>query len=316
MKRALKIYEEPATEPVSLAEAKAYLYSESESFKNTTGIVQSIVPGAHAIAAAYSLKGAGVDVSAAGDVLGVLDVGTCGTGGTVDAKLQESDTDVDADYKDVAAGAFTQVTEAGDNAVQKLEYDGSKRYVRVVATVAGAACEFGVTIVTSDPAAAEDALITRLIKVARRQCEKFQRRVYITQTWDLFLDRFPTRHHEVLEVPKPPLISVTSIQYKASGDGTLTTMAETDYIVDTLSQPGRIALAYGASWPWVYEEIQAVQIRFVAGYGAAADVPDDIKQAILMAVVDLYEHRGDSEVSPRVKERIEELLWLDRNLRI
>jgi uncharacterized phiE125 gp8 family phage protein len=92
----------------------------------------------------------------------------------------------------------------------------------------------------------------------------------------------------------------------------LQTWAATKYIVDILSQPGRVSLAYGQSYPTTYSEIQAVQIRFVAGYGLAADVPECIKQAILLKVADLYEHRGDDAVDERVEKAVECLLWNDR----
>jgi len=35
---------------------------------------------------------------------------------------------------------------------------------------------------------AEDVLISSLIKAARQYCENYQRRAYITQTWELWLD--------------------------------------------------------------------------------------------------------------------------------
>ncbi len=45
-------------------------------------------------------------------------------------------------------------------------------------------------------------------------------------------------------------------------------------------------------------------IAFTAGYGdAAADVPEPIRQAILMIVADLYAHRGDDAPTPAARWR-------------
>jgi uncharacterized phiE125 gp8 family phage protein len=56
-----------------------------------------------------------------------------------------------------------------------------------------------------------------------------------------------------------------------------------------------------------------VQIRFIAGFGTAADVPQEIKHAILLKVADLYEHRGSDEgIDKNINNAIERLLWPDR----
>jgi len=165
--------------------------------------------------------------------------------------------------------------------------------------------------IDTSPATAhpDDDLVESMIKAARRWCENFQNRAYITQTLDLYLDRFPSKSE--IRLPKPPLQSVTSLQYKDTA-GTLQTFDSAYYIVDTVSEPGRIVLAYGQSWPSTYDEIQAVQIRFVCGYGLAAAVPEDIKHAILLKIADLYEHRGDGVADPNINTAIESLLWPER----
>ncbi len=155
----------------------------------------------------------------------------------------------------------------------------------------------------------EDEYLTGLITAARRYCEAFQRRAYVTQTWDLYLNRFPPG---CIKVPVPPFQSVTFIKYKDS-TGVLQTLESSEYLVDPFSEPGLICLAYGKSWPATYSEINSVQIRFVAGYGTAADVPQEVKHAILLRVADLYEHRGGDEgFDKNINEAIESLLWPDR----
>jgi uncharacterized phiE125 gp8 family phage protein len=155
----------------------------------------------------------------------------------------------------------------------------------------------------------EDQYITNLIAVARRYCESFQGRAYITQTWDLRLNAFP---HGCIRIPLPPLQEITFIKYKDHA-GVVQTLDPSDYVVDVFGEPGLICRAIGKSWPTTYPEINAVQIRFVAGYGAAADVPPETKHAILLKVADLYEHRGGDEgVDRNIQDAIESLLWPDR----
>ena len=155
----------------------------------------------------------------------------------------------------------------------------------------------------------EDDYISGLITAARRYCESFQRRAYITQTWDLYLNRFPPG---CIKIPVPPFQSVTFIKYKDI-TGVLRTFESSEYLVDSFSEPGLICLAYGKSWPATYPEINSVQIRFIAGYGTAADVPQEIKQSILLKIADLYEHRGGDEgIDKSINEAIESLLWPDR----
>jgi len=198
---ALVLKTAPATEPISLAEAKGHLRIDSTDFADDIVTAITIAPGDHVIAAAYSLAGEAVEVSGY-DVLVNLISGTNGSGGKVDVKLQESNDG--ETWSDVADGAFTQVTEANDNAVQEKEYTGAYTYLRAVATVAGATCDFGVTVIKQAGPAVEDDLISRIIKAARLDCERFQNRAYITQTWDLWLNAFPVKDY--IELPLPPLL--------------------------------------------------------------------------------------------------------------
>jgi uncharacterized phiE125 gp8 family phage protein len=273
---------------------------------------QSIAPGSHAIAASYSLKGTGVDVLGY-PTLVLLESGTNGTGGTVDVKIQESDTDSDAEYTDWTGGEFTQVTTSTDNATYEKAYTGEKQFVRVVATVAGAACEFGVSIVKNAPTSEEDTLLEALITTAREWCEGFQNRQLISAVWELWLDDWPCS--DCIRIPLPPLQAVNSIKYYDT-DNTEYTMTATDYFVDAKSAPGRISLAYGMTWPTTtLRPVNGVVIEFDAGYGdVASDVPKRVKQAILLIVGHLYEQREQSveKALSEIPFGVKALLSLDR----
>lgn len=140
---------------------------------------------------------------------------------------------------------------------------------------------------------ADDSLFTTLIAAVRERCELATSRGLITQTWDWVLDRFP--NDDFLEIPRPPLQSVTSVTYKDSA-GTAQTWASTNYVVQAPSGPraarGRLALAYGKSWPSTYGQMGDVTIRFVCGYGTAgSDVPSLLIEAMLLDLTTLYRNR-------------------------
>lgn len=161
----------------------------------------------------------------------------------------------------------------------------------------------------------DDALITRLIAVARQQCEYVARRAFVSRTYDGVLDKWP--RGDTIKLPYPPLVSVTSITYIDSA-GDSHTMPSSDYFLDTTSEPGRIHLAYNASWPAeILRPHAAITIRFVAGYGGAASVPDGYKQATLLYLAHLYENREAVLVQQGITAlpvpmAIESLLLTDR----
>jgi uncharacterized phiE125 gp8 family phage protein len=162
----------------------------------------------------------------------------------------------------------------------------------------------------------DDEYIGNLIKAARIWCENFQNRAYVTQTWRLLLDEFPSEDY--IELPRPPLQSVTSVKY-TDKDGAVTTLATSEYFVDTDSEPGRIVLNYDKTWPTTtLRPANGVEVVYVVGYGVGASVPDNKREAILLSVADWYENREHS--SPvNLKEipmSAKAILWQDRIITI
>lgn len=133
----------------------------------------------------------------------------------------------------------------------------------------------------------DNTLIDNLIVYARERAEHVTRRALITQTWNLYLDIF----QPVIEVPFPPLQSISSINYVNTG-GVLSLMDPSIYLVDAVSEPGRITPAYGKFWLPILPIMNAVVIQFVAGYGAdPASVPEGLKTAMKTLISTLYENR-------------------------
>lgn len=161
----------------------------------------------------------------------------------------------------------------------------------------------------------DDEDIDKIIVAATSFAETILRRRLITQSYDLFLDGFPTDDEWVI-VPFPPLIAVTTVKYNQESDGIQTTMPSADYIVDSNRDPGRIALAFDKTWPDTRDIINAVEIRFQAGYGAShQDVPGDIRHAIKIMISHFYEHREPvipGTVIAKVPDSARALLWHHR----
>ena len=275
------------TEPVTLAEAKSHLHLTSGTLADDTNTQQSITPASHSIVASYGLEGATIDVSLVRSLVN-LNSGTYGAGGSVTAKIEESDDDVS--WQDFTGGAFTVVTEANDNAIQEIEYTGVKQYIRVVATVAGAACVFGADVISETGSVAEDDEIEMWITTAREYCENVTGRALATQTIELYMDCFP--YFNYYELPSPPLQSVTSVTYRDSAGDITTLTADTDYIVDDESDVGRIVLPYGNTWDsFTPYSVNPIKTTIVTGYYASNLIPRSFKQAILLLVGHWYENR-------------------------
>lgn len=123
----------------------------------------------------------------------------------------------------------------------------------------------------------DEAYLHALIYAATAKFENDTHRACCTQTWTLNLDAFPSSG--TIRLYRPPLASVTSIKYTPDG-GVQATVSSDDYIVDTASEPGRIVLNDGVTWPSAtLQSANGVEIIYVAG-AAREDVPELWKQAI------------------------------------
>lgn len=162
----------------------------------------------------------------------------------------------------------------------------------------------------------DTATVTRLITAARQHAEEVLWRGLVQQTWELILDAFPDddaivlpRGHLATLTGDPAPSAVTWVKY-IDAAGVQQTLATTEYGVDSDSVPGRVVLGYGKSWPGTRDQWDAVRVRYVVGW-AAASVPEAIKQAVLLLVSQMYEHRTPEvlgTVVARVQFAVDSLL--------
>jgi uncharacterized phiE125 gp8 family phage protein len=194
----------------------------------------------------------------------------------------------------VTAGRFRLITDA---AAEPLTLADAKAYAQVDGTT-------------------DDAMITSLIVAARRFAEKKSGLAVLDQTWLAVLDRWPVQSGfsapwwdgvregpasmlsaaiEPIEIVKRPFQAVTQIQLRDQ-DGGLTTVDSSLYFVEASGYTGRVVRKAGSTWPSVtLSPVGGVEIRFTAGFGAAADdVPEDITTGLKMLVKHWYDNRNVS----------------------
>jgi uncharacterized phiE125 gp8 family phage protein len=143
---------------------------------------------------------------------------------------------------------------------------------------------------------ADDALVATLITAARQMCEQQTWRALVTQTWDLLLEDWPIVDY--IAVPRPPLLTVTSVTYRDE-DGNTTTLSASAYRVETAYEPGRIVLKPDVTWPSVTLDTGLpITVRYTCGYGATAgSVPEPLRQGMRLVLGHLYENREAVVVS-------------------
>ncbi len=135
----------------------------------------------------------------------------------------------------------------------------------------------------------DDGLISSLTKVARENAESWMGRALLSQTKIYYLNGWPDVDY--IELPYPPLQSILSIVY-TDYNGTATTFSNTLYSKDAISEPGRVVLNYGESWPIVTLDVNnPIAVTYICGYSDVSAIPESIKQGMKIDLADMYEHR-------------------------
>jgi uncharacterized phiE125 gp8 family phage protein len=140
----------------------------------------------------------------------------------------------------------------------------------------------------------EDALLSGLIVSARRVLEQQSGLCLISQGWSCFRDSWPVGHS--LELPLSPVIALGDVKVYGEDD-TAAAIDPAHYFLDNVSRPPRLVLRDGRIWPPPGRAANGIEIEVTAGFGtAASDVPQQLREAILLMVAHWYGSRGDSEV--------------------
>lgn len=135
---------------------------------------------------------------------------------------------------------------------------------------------------------ADNALIGSMIAAARMAAEHETGRLLITQTWEEVLDAFPAE----IALHTGPVLAIASVKY-IDAAGAEQTLDPSAYALDNVGVPAWLTPAYGTDWPAPRDVVNAVKVRYTAGYGAAgSDVPELIRMWICLQLGAMYENRA------------------------
>ena len=159
---------------------------------------------------------------------------------------------------------------------------------------------------------ADDLYITELIIAVRQMFETETHRAFMNQSWTLWYDAPPIRcgitgqwwdgvregarvetviNH--LDLRPTQLSSITQVNSYGT-DNVATVFASTNYFLDKVSNPARLVLNQGSTWPTSLRPANALSVEVVSGYGAnPSDVPAEIRHILKAAVLNWYSSRGD-----------------------
>ncbi len=164
---------------------------------------------------------------------------------------------------------------------------------------------------------ADEDFLADLIAAAREYAENATGRQMLTATWRLTLDRFPGGDPwwgpwwhwgsaGVIRLPRPPLQSVSAINYTDSQGNTQAVDLVNDVIIDDQREPPRLTPAWGKVWPVIRSMPDAVKITYVSGYTSPGLIPRQIKLAMKMLVAHWYDNRSAIGGALEAADR---LLW-------
>ena len=144
----------------------------------------------------------------------------------------------------------------------------------------------------------EDALISSLIVAARLLVERALGLALVTQGWSYFLDAWPERG--CITLPLGPVQAVSAVTLHDDNGGA-TVLDADGYAVDVLSAPARLVLT-SALPSAETRSFNGFEVAFTAGFGDAADVPQPIRQALLLLVALWFEGRAPVELGSGAQE--------------
>jgi uncharacterized phiE125 gp8 family phage protein len=166
----------------------------------------------------------------------------------------------------------------------------------------------------SPPVSEHDDLIEKAVAAATAELdgpEGWLGRALVTQTWKLLLPRFPGSSGSSAGIPlplttgkaltSPPATVVSAITYSDT-DGVVQTLDAAAYRVLSEAEPNVVEPIYNTAWPASRATRHTLAITYTAGFGAASEVPEDIKTYIKARVRQFYDNPSLLTVGVSVSE--------------
>ena len=152
---------------------------------------------------------------------------------------------------------------------------------------------------------ADDTYITSIIKAATQLSEEYTNRFFI----DTVIEQTCSSFADLQTLFKSKVSAVASVKYYDS-DNSSQTLDSAIYDVQLNYEPSQIQLADGKSFPSITKRNDAVVSKYTVGYGTASDVPEIIKQAILLTIANFYQNRNSVVVGRIATELPMNVKWL------
>ena len=152
---------------------------------------------------------------------------------------------------------------------------------------------------------ADDTYITSIIKAATQLSEEYTNRFFI----DTVIDQTCSDFAQLQTLFKSKVSAVAHVKYY-DNDNSLQTLSATIYDTQLQYEPSQIQLAENQSFPSITKRNDAVVARYTVGYGSASDVPEIIKQAILLTIGNFYQNRNSVVIGRIATELPQNSKWL------
>lgn len=155
-------------------------------------------------------------------------------------------------------------------------------------------------------ASVSDLLLTLYLEAATKYGEQLTRRDFVNRTYKTFRDDFPGTEvfnlnslansgNVGFEIRRSKLQAVNSVKYLK--DNVLTTVASSVFYNTFENDYSKILTLDNQVWPTDADNrLQAIEIEFVAGFGADDTfVPDCIQEAIMLHATQMLQNKGDCD---------------------
>lgn len=151
------------------------------------------------------------------------------------------------------------------------------------------------------PEKTTDAYLELLIKAATSHIETVTWRKLITQQWRIYLDRWPAGGSGGIRLPYGVVQSVEAVRW-LDGDGVDHLLDEDAYIAAVVG-PEPVVLPAGGSWPsGTLFDAESIRVDFTCGFGAAEEVPAELRHAVQLLAAHWYETREAVIVGTTVRK--------------
>lgn len=190
----------------------------------------------------------------------------------------------------IASELFTDVSLITPPTIEPIDLDEAKKHLRFTPT-------------------SEDTLIDTYIAMARQLFEEITGRQLLDATWEYRIEGFPAGGGAI-ELPKPPLLELVSVVYVGEDGADVALVEDTDFVVERPTGPyaKRGTVRAVEAWPTVDAALEAIKIRYRAGYGTQpGDVPELIRGALGFLVAHFHANRV--EVADQTSGNLQIVPW-------